>query len=417
MPFAFDPGYVYDPIPTLKARIGDTRVESLSLSEKDETVSLLDRVLLKSFNLVAEDNWSSLLKLGDRLRKRIMAYPVTGQSYEDAMAEAVKNILANDEGYQSMIKEIAEDRVLFDKMMKYGDYVLHIAWEQLPDYARQNIMEPNVGCAKCRDDWDNYFEKANKATKMRTLENDLDSAYSRLDNKFNDYQEQLREEHRHRRLHPHHGSGERVEDEEPPPEKLFTVNLDAKKEKEETKTVFKPNTEELRKREDDLKNKLEAIILLFLLDRLSRELAYAQGLELIEQTRSAIISDLNEQASKLGLEEVSEESVRETIAKIEEDFDALLAESSAGEITKEETLLRSSLLTTAIVWGVLSSATIALAENNAALVDRVSFVTQEDELVCLACREAAGTYLLADEDFQIPPLHPNCRCYLIFGVE
>ena len=148
--------FTVDPLPDPFARIKQLAVdapEALTLAEKDATIGLLDRVLLNAFGRVAESNWPSLLRLGGRLKGRIMDYPMPQSSLDEEVQRLYKEL------YPTLDAELAEDRALFERAMKYGDYILHAAYEQLPDYARQNIVEPLVGCSKCKSDWDTYFSR------------------------------------------------------------------------------------------------------------------------------------------------------------------------------------------------------------------------------------------------------------------
>ena len=179
------------------------------------------------------------------------------------------------------------------------------------------------------------------------------------------------------------------------------------------KTIYAPDPEAIKKKEDRLKSELENIILLFLAGKLLREIAHTQGIALIDEVRREIISMVNKQVSETGLKQISESDISETITKIEQNFNSLLDTSEEG-ITESEILLRSSLLATFTIYAILNHSTLEIGKKND--YNLIEWVNMGDSAVCETCISLSRIYDLNIETIPAAP-HPSCRCILVILSE
>ena len=155
------------------------------LTENDafETQNLLSKVYLNAKTMVAKENWDSLGRLVARLRQRIDDMVAPSVSVLD---EKVAKLYA--EKYVGLDAEIAERDRLFRAMIDNGDYIFHTYWSLQTDEYKRIHPEPPLGRYD-KDAYDNWLE-SNKSQKLKKLESQMDKAYEKLDNIFDEYKRQ-----------------------------------------------------------------------------------------------------------------------------------------------------------------------------------------------------------------------------------
>ena len=182
----------------------------------------------------------------------------------------------------------------------------------------------------------------------------------------------------------------------------------------ETGVTFPP--ERLDEEAEEIERLLIAVLLLFIIGKLSKALTRKRGMAIIDKHFKAIFAEVNAHYKKQGLATptLKTKAIKDVKTLIVAEFEKML---SAEDYWKTEKGVRQStmMLAMLITYAVAAAVAVSVARKipDAVLV----WMTKEDPDVCIICEGFKGEYDPHDPNLPIIPPHPNGRCWwiIIFG--
>jgi hypothetical protein len=153
MLFATDP--LPDPFDRLRQLAHDAP-EPTTLTARDEAVSFFDEALMRTYGKVITSVWPTLTELGAKVKQKLLDWPLTKSSMEEAMDAEINRLLEDEFHLSDLKRQWSADRQLMNDAFAYSDFLAHEMWLNLPDYARNNVEEPPHGDASMRSRYDEW---------------------------------------------------------------------------------------------------------------------------------------------------------------------------------------------------------------------------------------------------------------------